>query len=143
MESNNKKKYEKLGMPYGTANGQLKKKLMFYMAIKLDMCKCFHCKEFIETIEEFSIEHKEPWLNSENPIEKFFDLNNIAFSHLKCNIEAGAKIPRLYATKEDKNKAIHIRLRNRPDAYANKLKLKREGYHRRKQSNVQIHNLDT
>ena len=36
-----------------------------------------------------SIEHKIPWLDSDNPKELFFNLEkNIAFSHLSCNISA-------------------------------------------------------
>ena len=30
-----------------------------------------------------------PWLDSINPKESFFDINNIAFSHLSCNVGAG------------------------------------------------------
>jgi hypothetical protein len=36
-----------------------------------------------------SIEHKESWMNSNTPIKKFFDLNNIAFSHKNCNYSQG------------------------------------------------------
>lgn len=38
-----------------------------------------------------SIEHKIPWLNSENPQGLFFDLQNIAFSHLSCNVGAARR----------------------------------------------------
>lgn len=55
----------------------------------------------INTVEELSIEHKTPWLNSNNPKELYFDLNNIAFSHLSCNIGARrnkeTKHPSVYA----------------------------------------------
>ncbi len=42
-------------------------------------------------MSEFSIEHKIPWQSAEDPKESFFDLDNIAFSHLKCNIKAASK----------------------------------------------------
>lgn len=41
--------------------------------------------------ENFSVEHKIPWLDSENPVKLYFDLDNIAFSHLSCNIGAGRR----------------------------------------------------
>ena len=49
---------------------------------------CFQCKQPITTVETFSIEHKLPWLHSPNPSQMYFDLENIAFSHLRCNIAA-------------------------------------------------------
>lgn len=121
MENNNKKKQDKLGMPYGTANGRLKKNIMFDMAKKLNLHICYHCELPIATVTEFSIEHKEPWLNSDAPAELFFDLGNIAFSHLKCNIEAGVKMPKVYSTKLEKNQAKHSRVKADPDRYRRKL----------------------
>jgi len=43
----------------------------------------------IDSVEELSIEHKIPWLN--NSSELFWDLDNIAFSHLICNTRAADK----------------------------------------------------
>ena len=54
--------------------------------MKLD--SCFHCNKNIRNIENFSIEHKIPWLYSSDPRKLFFDLKNIGFSHLSCNIGA-------------------------------------------------------
>ncbi len=90
-DNNNKKKATQLGMPPGTAANRLKKNLLFRFIQKLGLDKCFQCKEIIETVDEMSIEHKEPWLDSDNPKDKFFDLDNIAFSHLKCNIGAARR----------------------------------------------------
>lgn len=86
MEKYNIKKAEQLGMPSGTASSRLKKILMFELAKLTGKDICYRCNKLIETVEEFSLEHKVPWLDSANPIESFFDLNNIAFSHLSCNI---------------------------------------------------------
>lgn len=44
---------------------------------------CFKCKKLITSIKELSIEHKLPWEG--RSVELFWDLNNIAFSHLRCN----------------------------------------------------------
>ena len=74
---------DELGIPYGTACGKLRKQLLFEYAKRCDEDKCFKCGVRIETVEEFSIEHKLPWLHIDPDL--FWDLNNIAFSHLACN----------------------------------------------------------
>lgn len=86
--SNKTKKKGQLGMDPGTASAILKKMLMFQMAKELERNYCYQCGAEIETVSEFSVEHKIPWLDSDAPQELFFDLNNIAFSHLNCNIRA-------------------------------------------------------
>lgn len=93
MDNNTKKKYEQLGMPQGTASGKLRKIIMFDLLKQLEKDICYRCSEKIKSVDELSIEHKEPWLDSANPVGKFFDLNNISFSHLKCNI-GDARQPR-------------------------------------------------
>ena len=87
----NDKKVEQLGMPFGTASGILKKSIMFSMMQLLELDMCFQCGMKIESVNDLSIEHKIPWLDSENPKELFFSLDNIAFSHLKCNVGAVRK----------------------------------------------------
>ena len=86
MDNSNKKKYKQLGMPIGTASGRLKKMILFNLVIRLNENFCYQCGAEIETIEEFSIEHKTAWLD--NSPDLFWDLNNIAFSHLSCNVGA-------------------------------------------------------
>lgn len=66
----------------------------------------------IETVKELSIEQKTPWLDSENPVSVFFDLNNIAFSHLKCNIADRRKTNKKYFTVEELKTANQTRWRN-------------------------------
>jgi hypothetical protein len=51
---------------------------------------CFKCAKEIVTVDELSIEHKEPWEG--RSAELFWDLNNIAFSHLRCNTIHRVKI---------------------------------------------------
>lgn len=70
-------------MPFGTAMGRLRKILLFEQLKKHGEHVCFKCSKFIETVEELSVEHKQPWLHV-SP-ELFWDIDNIAFSHLKCN----------------------------------------------------------
>lgn len=93
------KKVGELG--YGYAYNQLRKTVMFELAKRLGLDVCFQCKKRIETVSEFSVEHKIPWLHSGKEEELFNDLDNIAFSHLKCNILA--KRPRNEGKKKNEH----------------------------------------
>lgn len=85
MNKGNKKKNIQLGMPYGTACGQLRKKILFKYIKIANEDTCFHCQQKIQTSDDLSIEHRNPWLDISTDL--FWDLNNITFSHLKCNIK--------------------------------------------------------
>ena len=82
---------ELLGEKLSTAKSKLNKILMFELAKKSNLDTCFRCGQKIEDIVEFTIDHKESWILSDNPAQLFYDLDNIAFSHAKCNYEAGTK----------------------------------------------------
>jgi hypothetical protein len=82
--SRNERIGSQLGMSHGAATGRLRKMILFKFAQRLKEDTCFKCAKTIETVEELSIEHKEPWEN--RSAELFWDLNNVAFSHLKCNM---------------------------------------------------------
>lgn len=109
----NKKKDSLLGMSHSTANHKLKKAIIFKFVQLNGLDICFQCEEKIESIDDLSIEHKTPWMSSENPIESFFDLDNIAFSHLSCNSAAAARPHKKYFSKEEKLEAEKIRDRLR------------------------------
>ena len=81
----NQKKTIQLGMSYGKAGWILRKSIMFWLLEELGWDICCRCNTPIDTVDEVSIEHKEPWLDSDNPAELFFDLDNIGFSHVSCN----------------------------------------------------------
>ena len=78
-------------MNAGTASNKLRKIIMYHMAKKLNEHYCFQCGKEIELVEEFTLEHKIPWLDSKSPKELFFNMDNIAFSHLSCNSGAARK----------------------------------------------------
>lgn len=82
----NKKKGAQLGIAWGTASHRLRKSIMFKYVVLAGEDDCFQCGGKIESVNELSIEHKEPWLDTEDPVGLFYDLNNIAFSHLECNV---------------------------------------------------------
>jgi hypothetical protein len=59
-----------------------------------------------------SIEHKEAWMGAADPLASFFDLENIAFSHLSCNCSAASKPNQLYASKGERDAARSGRRRD-------------------------------
>lgn len=97
------KKAQQLGMNPSTASHRLVKDLLFKMVCDTEQNKCFQCGEPMER-NNFSIEHKTPWLDSENPQELFFNLENIAFSHLKCNVQNARRAKSECGTSRSYNK---------------------------------------
>ncbi len=81
---NDIEKSRQLGMPYGTATGKLRKLILFHLLKKHNENVCFQCGKEIETVDELSMEHKKPWLHESSDL--FWDVENIAFSHLHCNL---------------------------------------------------------
>ncbi len=99
-------------MDDSTATHKLRKLILFSLVRQTAQDICFRCQTKIENVEELSIEHKTPWLDSNNPVSTFFDLNNIAFSHLRCNI-ADRRIPnKKYFTDNEVKTANQSRWRN-------------------------------
>lgn len=76
-------------MSYGSANHTLTTGLLYHYAKLAGATKCYRCDKEIENAGEFSKDHKVDWLHSGKPIELFFDLTNVAFSHKKCNRNRG------------------------------------------------------
>ena len=83
-----------LGVSHGTAAHHLGRAIMFRLVQQTKQDVCYRCKKTIKRIEEFSIEHKEPWQHADNPKDTFFDLDNIAFSHKVCNSRHGSSVIR-------------------------------------------------
>lgn len=72
-----------LGMPHGTAFARLRKNILFDLLQRHGENTCFKCGKLINTSDELSVEHKHPWEDRDPNL--FWDLENIAFSHRKCN----------------------------------------------------------
>jgi len=106
MDNSNKRKAELLGEPFGTASHKLRKMILFRCIQKLGEDICFRCGEKIEKLENLSIEHKISWQKSDTPKELFYDLENISFSHLKCNMKFSEKrVPKPNIRKEKHGRA--------------------------------------
>ena len=98
------KKADQLGMNPSTAAGRLRKDLLFHFAAMLGHTQCYRCQEKL-TKDTFSIDHIEPWLDSDNPIELYFKLSNVAFSHHSCNCGAARHPTQKYFTDAEKLEA--------------------------------------
>lgn len=96
----NEKKSAFLGIPFGTACNKLRKIVLFNILKKHGENLCKRCGKEIEFISELSLEHIKPWEGIS--VELFWDLNNIGFSHLHCNVRAASKPNKKYFTPEDK-----------------------------------------
>lgn len=72
-----------LGMPINTARLKLNRILLFEFVKRLELDDCFRCQTKIALLEDFTIDHKNAWENVDNTL--YWDINNIAFSHHKCN----------------------------------------------------------
>ena len=84
MKTSGARKSAFLGMSRGTAVNRLRKMVMFHLLQKHGENVCFKCSKIIESADELSIEHKQPWENIS--VEPFWSLDNIAFSHRRCNV---------------------------------------------------------
>lgn len=97
------RKKEKLGMNPSTARARLMKDLLFKFVVRAGH-KCYRCGREL-TKETFSLDHKNDWLDAENSSELFFDVENVAFSHVICNTLAAADKNRKYHNEEDRRRA--------------------------------------
>jgi hypothetical protein len=95
-------KHEKLGMNPSTAAHRLRVDLLFEFAIKAGHV-CYKCEKPL-TRDTFSIEHKEPWQKAADPKAAFFDLQNIAYSHMACNTRSVVPVTA--------DKLAYLRVRN-------------------------------
>lgn len=95
------KKKELLGMPFGTAMARLRKAILFDLVVAAGKNVCHHCKGEILIIDEFSIEHKDPWQRAEDPVTSFFSLENIGYSHYRCNVGAAYKPHRKHVDRKE------------------------------------------
>lgn len=92
-----------LGETISNATYKLRKILLFEFAKRLDLHHCFRCGEPIDNIDEFTVDHVLSWRLHKSR-ELFYDIDNIKFSHFKCNC------------------ANYTKSKTRPNARKNKIK---------------------
>lgn len=121
------KKKKQLGMNPSTARSRLIQDVMWMLIVKCGNNSCHHCNEPMSR-ETFSVEHMEPWLDSEDPVGLYFDLENISFSHQSCNSGA-ARRPHAYKDVLDKEqRQKKSRKRNYENNFNYNSKTRREQY---------------
>lgn len=103
-------KATQLGVDPGTASNRLLKDILFRFVQDTSGAICFRCSGLM-TRDDFSIDHKEPWLHSDDPSALFFDLKNIAYSHLVCNQRAARKKKSKYTNPVLRRHARRVRNR--------------------------------
>lgn len=68
---------------YAKMNYRLHMRFIFKMIKDLKQNFCFRCKQEIESDDELSLDHKISYIN--NDPKWYFDINNIYYSHNRCN----------------------------------------------------------
>ncbi len=111
MSKGNRVKAEALGMSHGTAANRLRKMILFSLVCRLSLNTCYQCGGEILSVDDLSIEHKEPWLRADDPVQCFFDLDNIAFSHLSCNCGAAFSVKKKYHSEDEVRESVNKRCR--------------------------------
>src|SRR5271157_75691 len=87
MPTSQAKMAAQLGMTFGRARVILQRQIFLSLAQATGRDMCYRCGKRIEKWQDLSVDHKQPWLDVS--AELFWDLNNIAFSHLyPCNARA-------------------------------------------------------
>ncbi len=109
------KKSQQLGMNFGTACYRLERMLVLRLLKRLGEDFCFRCGSRIERVEDLSTEHKKDWQDIDPAL--FWDLDNIAFSHKRCNYSATKRRPS-QGTKSKMRKA-HLGKKFTPEHRAN------------------------
>lgn len=108
MDKANRKRKKQLRMPFGTACARLRKTVMFRLTQEAHRDICFRCGKRIRTVDEFSVDHRHPWLDSKDPVSTFFSLDNIVFSHPFCNSSVARKPLQKYFTEEARKAAKRV-----------------------------------
>ena len=113
MSKSNQVKADALGMSFGAAANKLRKMILFSLVCRLGLNMCYRCDGEILSVDDLSIEHMEPWLRADDPVQCFFDLDNITFSHLSCNSATGDRPHKKYETSRKRRVAENVRRNER------------------------------
>lgn len=105
-----------------TAKSRLVKDTLFRLVVQAGYV-CHRCGGDLVR-DDFSIEHKVSWQNSDDPAGLFFDQENIAFSHWLCNSAAGGAsrratqmAPEVAAVRDKESKRRHWTKERRRSKY--------------------------
>jgi hypothetical protein len=65
-KNTNAAKAAQLGMSWGAACNLLRKQVLFMLLERCGENVCFRCEQLIESADELTLEHKQPWLTSQS-----------------------------------------------------------------------------
>lgn len=116
MENNNDRKTAQLGMNASTAAYRLRQMVTYKLATAAGLNRCYRCGETISSPEEMSLDHKKDWMYSTDPKGTFFDLDNVVFSHRKCNCQE-KRCPGVVRGKTGYKGVIHLKTKTRKKRY--------------------------
>ena len=90
-------------MPYGTAEKHLRKSMLHALAQQCGKDICRWCQTKIESHSDLAVVHLQDWADD---AALYWDLNNVAFSHVSCAAERGGiqqedQMERIKVTIED------------------------------------------
>ncbi len=80
----NNKAESQLRMNPRTASHRLNRNIVISLLAETNRDKCLRCSCLLNH-DTWSVEHLEEWLDSPNPVESFFRLDNIGFVCKTCN----------------------------------------------------------
>jgi len=111
------KKKHQLGMSHGKARNILVKNILWNFLVESNKIFCVRCRKEM-TIDNFSIDHIIPWIDSDDPKGLYFDIKNIGFSHIKCNFSlrrnsSGEKHGRSKVSDDDIKEMFLLRYRDK------------------------------
>lgn len=86
----------------GLNSAILIKRCLFTFLKNSSLDLCYRCNRKM-TVQDFSIDHK---LRHEGDSEKFWDENNITFSHFRCNAAANGASEKRWITNGVENKLV-------------------------------------
>lgn len=82
--SSSERQHQQLGLNTRTASHKLNKMILVSLLYETGRCTCLRCNTPLAT-DNVSIEHVEEWLDASDPVERFFNLDNIEFVCKSCN----------------------------------------------------------
>ena len=99
-----------LGMKYGTASWRLQRLMLFWCAQDFGLDNCYRCGEKMDSVNDFTIDHIQPWIGVSSDL--FWDVNNIAFSHMRCNIQSArhTHVPKYTYSSVDESSELYQKM---------------------------------
>ena len=94
-KASDKERAKQLGMSMTNAHRLLARMVVFRLFQRLGEDFCYRCGKKIETLKDFSFDHKEPWLHISADL--FWDVSNIAASHRTCNTSVRRGRPKKFS----------------------------------------------